>query len=191
MQLVDAHALPVAVTAHRFRHTLGTRMINRDVPLEVIRRMLDHGSLQMTEVYSRLSDAKLREHFDNFHERINRRGEKVTLTTGGVLGEAAWTKERLARARQALPSGYCGLPLQQRCPHPNACLSCESFLTDLIFLDLHREHLARVKVQLEKASENGWQRIAESNESDRVNLINIIDGLERLETENASDDRAA
>jgi hypothetical protein len=113
------------------------------------------------------------------------------LTTGGVLGEAAWTKERLARARQALPNGYCGLPLQQRCPHPNACLSCESFLTDLTFLDLHREHLARVEVQLEKASENGWQRIAESNESDRVNLIDIIDGLERLETENASDDRAA
>ena len=165
-------------------------MINRDVPLEVIRRMLDHGSLQMTEVYSRLSDAKLREHIDNFHERINRRGEKVTLTTGGVLGEAAWTKERLARARQALPNGYCGLPLQQRCPHPNACLSCESFLTDLTFLDLHREHLARVEVQPEKASENGWQRVTESNDSDRVNLINIIDGLKRLETENASADRA-
>ena len=191
LELVDAHGRPVAVTAHQFRHTLGTRMINRDVPLEVIRRMLDHGSLQMTEVYSRLSDAKLREHFDNFHERINRRGEKVTLTTGGVLGEAAWTKECLARARQALPNGYCGLPLQQRCPHPNACLSCESFLTDLTFLELHREHLARVEAQLEKASENGWQRIAESNESDRVNLISIIDGLERLETENASDDRAA
>ena len=122
MQLVDAHALPVAVTAHQFRHTLGTRMINRDVPLEVIRRMLDHGSLQMTEVYSRLSDAKLREHFDNFHERINRRGEKVTLTTGGVLGEAAWTKERLARARQALPerilrpAAAAALPAPERVP---------------------------------------------------------------------------
>ena len=191
LELLDAHGRPVRVTAHQFRHTLGTRMVNKDVPLEVIRRMLDHGSLQMTQVYSRLSDSKLREHFDAYHERINRRGEKITLTTDGVLGEAAWTKERLARARQALPNGYCGLPLQQRCPHPNACLSCESFLTDLTFLELHREHLARVEEQLEKASENGWQRIAESNESDRVNLINIIEGLERLQTENASDDRAA
>ena len=191
LELLDAHGRRVTVTAHQFRHTLGTRMINKDVPLEVIRRMLDHGSLQMTQVYSRLSDAKLREHFDTYHERVNRRGEKVTLTTDGVLGEAAWTKERLARARQALPNGYCGLPLQQRCPHPNACLSCESFLTDPTFLDQHREHLARVDEQLEKASENGWQRIAESNESDRINLINIIDGLERLQTENASEDRAA
>jgi len=191
LDLVDAHSRPVIVTAHQFRHTLGTRMINRDVPLEVIRRMLDHGSLEMTQVYARLSDAKLREHFDNYHERINRRGQKVTLTTDGVLGEAAWTKERLARARQALPNGYCGLPLQQHCPHPNACLSCDSFLTDLTFLAQHREHLTRVEKQLENASDNGWQRIAESNESDRINLLNIIDGLEHLQTENTGDDHAA
>ena len=191
LELVDADGAPVTVTPHQFRHTLGTRMINEDIPLEVIRRMLDHGSLSMTQVYSRLSDTKLREHFDNFRERINRRGEKVTLECDGVLGEATWTKERLARSRQALPNGYCGLPLQQRCPHPNACLSCDSFLTDVMFLDAHREHLTRVDEQLAKATASGWERIAESNESDRVNLINIIEGLERLGAEKGSEDRAA
>ena len=166
-------------------------MINEEIPLEVIRRMLDHGSLSMTQVYARLSDRKLREHFDNFHERINRRGEKVTLQRDGVLGEATWTKERLARARQALPNGYCGLPLQQRCPHPNACLSCESFLTDLTFLAQHRDHLARVEEQLANARASGWERIVESNESDRINLIKIIEGLDRLDGEKAGEDRAA
>jgi integrase len=191
LELVDQHGAPVRVTPHQFRHTLGTRMINEDIPLEVIRRMLDHGSLSMTQVYARLSDAKLREHFDTFTERINRRGENVTLHADGVLGEATWTKERLARARQALPNGYCGLPLQQRCPHPNACLSCDSFLTDTTFLGPHREHLARVEAQLDQARSSGWERIVESNESDRINLINIIEGLERLEAEKARHDRAA
>jgi integrase len=185
LELVDAHGAPATVTPHQFRHTLGTRMINEDIPLEVIRRMLDHGSLSMTQVYARLSDRKLREHFDTFHERINRRGEKLTLQREGGLGEATWTKERLARARQALPNGYCGLPLQQQCPHPNACLSCDSFLTDMTFLDVHREHLARVEPQLEQARGSGWDRIAESNESDRINLINIVEGLERLGAEKA------
>ena len=194
LELVDAQGAAVTVTPHQFRHTLGTRMINRDIPLEVIRRMLDHGSLSMTQVYARLSDTKLREHFDNFHERINRRGETVTLERDGVLGEATWTKERLARARQALPNGYCGLPLQQHCPHPNACLSCDSFLTDVSFLEQHREHLGHVEERLENARESGWERIAQSNESDRVNLINIIESLEsleRLEAEKAGEDRAA
>jgi integrase len=191
LELVDPQGQLVSVTPHQFRHTLGTRMINEDIPLEAIRRMLDHGSLAMTQVYARLSDKKLREHFDNFRTRINRRGEMVTLCGDGVLGEATWTKELLARARQALPNGYCGLPLQQSCPHPNACLSCDSFLTDLTFIAQHREHLARVEQQLQQARESGWERIAESNESDRVNLINIIEGLERLEAKKARDDHAA
>jgi hypothetical protein len=191
LELIDARGEPVTVTPHQFRHTLGTRMINEDIPLEVIRRMLDHGSLSMTQVYSRLSDTKLREHFDSFRERINRRGEKVALVGEGVLGEATWTKERLARARQALPNGYCGLPLQQHCPHPNACLGCDSFLTDVTFLEQHREHLVRVEQQLEQAEQSGWERIAESNQSDRINLINIIEGLERLGTEKAREDHAA
>jgi integrase len=56
LELVDATGRPVTVSPHQFRHTLGTRMINEDIPLEVIRRMLDHGSLSMTQVYARLSD---------------------------------------------------------------------------------------------------------------------------------------
>jgi len=42
LELRDAQGAPVTVTPHQFRHTLGTRMINEDIPLEVIRRMLDH-----------------------------------------------------------------------------------------------------------------------------------------------------
>lgn len=46
-------------------------------------------------------------------------------------------------AKQTLPNGYCGLPLQQRCPHPNACLTCDNFLTTSEFLPLHRDQLER------------------------------------------------
>ena len=36
------------ITPHQWRHTLGTRLINRDVPQEVVRRILDHDSHLMT-----------------------------------------------------------------------------------------------------------------------------------------------
>ena len=32
-------------------------------------------------------------------------------------------KQNLARAKTALPNGYCGLPLQKSCPHANALLT--------------------------------------------------------------------
>jgi hypothetical protein len=34
-----------------------------------------------------------------------------------------WVKHRVGLATQALPNGYCGLPLQQTCPHANAPLT--------------------------------------------------------------------
>jgi hypothetical protein len=39
------------------------------------------------------------------------RGERIALPIDGPLEEAAWMKERIARAKQALPDGHCGLPL--------------------------------------------------------------------------------
>jgi Phage integrase family len=48
----DAHGRPVRLTPHQWRHTLGTRLINRDVPQEVVRRILDHDSPQMTAHYA-------------------------------------------------------------------------------------------------------------------------------------------
>jgi integrase len=35
----DEHDRPVHLTPHQWRHSLGTRLINRDVPQEVVRKM--------------------------------------------------------------------------------------------------------------------------------------------------------
>lgn len=47
----DEHGKPVHITPHQWRHTLGTALINKDVPQEVVRRILDHESPQMTAHY--------------------------------------------------------------------------------------------------------------------------------------------
>jgi hypothetical protein len=61
---------------------------------------------------------------------VNRRGERVEVLPPGVAPDAVILKERLSRAQQSLPNAYCGIPVQQTCTHPNACLSCDGFLTD-------------------------------------------------------------
>jgi hypothetical protein len=38
---------------------------------------------------------------------INIRGETVPLDLDGPLSDAAWAKEKLARAKQTPPNGYC------------------------------------------------------------------------------------
>jgi len=48
----DETRAPVHFTPHQWRHTLGTRLINRDVPQEVVRKILDHDSPLMTAHYA-------------------------------------------------------------------------------------------------------------------------------------------
>jgi hypothetical protein len=58
-----------------------------------------------------LDDETVKREMASFHERVNIRGERIALPVGGPLEEAAWMKERIARAKQALPNGYCGFRL--------------------------------------------------------------------------------
>jgi integrase len=99
------------VFPHAFRHHVGTSMVNADVPLQVVQQMLDHSSLEMTAHYARIHDATLRREWEKWQQRVNIRGERIALGAEGPVAEAAWMKERLARAKQALPNGFCGLPL--------------------------------------------------------------------------------
>ncbi len=173
----DAHGQPVHLTPHQWRHTLGTRLLNRDVPQEVVRRILDHDSPQMTAHYARLHDTTVRRHWEAAR-KVDITGRDVAIDPDGPLAEAAWAKQRLGRATQALPNGFCGLPAQKACPHANACLTCPMFLTTVQFLPQHRQQRTAV-VKIITAAENRDQtRLAEMNRQVLSNLDRIITSLE-------------
>lgn len=172
----DEHGQPARLTPHQWRHTLGTRMINGDVPQEVVRIILDHDSPQMTAHYARLHDTTVREHWEKAR-KVNISGDPVTLDPDGPLAEAAWAKQRLARATQALPNGYCGLPVQQSCPHANACLTCPMFITTPEFLPQHRQHRGEVLQIITAAEARGQHRLVEMNRQILTNLDTVITSL--------------
>jgi site-specific recombinase XerD/ferredoxin len=179
--------LALDVHPHLFRHHLGTSMVNENIPLPVIAQVLDHGSMQMTARYARLHDQTIKREVTRWHQRVNIRGERIALPVDGPLEEAAWMKERIARAKQALPNGYCGLPLQQTCPHPNACLTCESFLTDGSFRAVHEQQRSETRRLLTKARTQGNARLIEMLERDEHSLARILDGLEAIDPDHADD----
>lgn len=178
-ELIDEAGQTVPVTAHRFRHTLATQMINEGVPQHVIQRLYGHESAEMTAVYARLSDQTLRTTFDEWSsKRVDIHGRVVLHDPAD---EASWLKERLARAKQTLPNGYCGRPLQQACPHPNACLTCEDFLTDGQFLDHHHDQLNRTRKLIAAGEASGNQRLVEMNQRVEISLTQVIASIKKLE----------
>ena len=175
--VTDELGRPVHVTAHQFRHSYATRLINHDVPQEVVRRLLDHTSHTMTAVYARLADTTIRQQWERA-QKINIHGEPVDTTVDGPLADGEWMKQNLARAKMALPNGYCGLPLQKSCPHANACLTCPLFVTTAEFLPQHRKQLDDTRALIAHAETDGHTRMAEMNRTVETNLLTIITTLE-------------
>jgi len=173
----DEHGQPVHLTPHQWRHTLGTTLINRDVPQHVVQKILDHDSAEMTAHYARLPDTTVREHWEKAR-KVSANGQPVQVSPDGPLGDAAWAKHRLSRATQALPNGYCQLPVVKTCPHANSCLTCPMFVTTAEFLPRHHAQRQATLQIITAAEAAGHVRVAEMNKQVAANLEKIITALE-------------
>ena len=130
----------------------------------------------MTAHYARLHDTTVRRHWEAAR-KVDITGHSVVVDPDGPLAEAAWAKQRLGRATQALPNGFCGLPVQKTCPHANACLTCPMFLTTSDFLPEHRSHRRQTLQLITAAEANGHTRLVEMNRQVLGSLDRIIAAL--------------
>jgi len=181
----DQAGEPIELKPHRFRHTIATELLNRGMSKAAIKRFLSHKSEAMTSVYAHMHDQTLMAEWLATKDRINSAGERVELLTPEITDEAAWLKHQLARAKQTLPDGECGLPIQQSCPHPNRCHSCPNFLTDERYRPVLEEQLERAQAKLTSAEQAGHERAAEINRPDVLDLRRILDALDRLADDQA------
>ena len=178
----DEHSWPVHLTPHQWRHTFACRLINRDVPQEVIRVLLDHESTEMTAHYARITDQTVRRHWQAA-TKVNINGERVSIDPEGPLAQAQWAKTRYGIATQTLPNGYCGLPLQRSCPHANACLTCPVFLTGPEFLPELRQQRRRTLTLIDVSKRGGQTRMVEMNQQVLTNLDQMISEVEKATAE--------
>lgn len=180
--LHDETGTPVHVTAHQFRHTLGTRLINGGVPQHVVQKMLGHASPQMTARYATIHDTTVRAAFDDYQQRrVDVHGHHLPFDPDAPSAEAEWIKHNLARVQASLPNGYCGRPPQQDCPHPNACLTCPDFQTTPTFLPIHRRQRDDTLELIDLAEQRGNARLAANHRQVAENLDEIITALEAVE----------
>jgi integrase/recombinase XerD len=179
-QITDRHQHPYHFTAHQFRHTVGMRLINENVPLEVISRLLGHRSVSMTQVYARVRDQKLRADL----ERVARARKTVDYQGKTVKGDPRANDPAVQMVRQGvrgqtLPVGGCGrLVVLGDCTHANKCLTCPMWLTstdDLPALKSFYDRALRLKQQ---ATTYGNQMVVEQQGRIIPTLVLRIKSLE-------------
>jgi integrase/recombinase XerD len=165
---------------HQFRHTVGTRMINNDVPQHIVQRYLGHSTPHMTSTYAHIHDATLRKQIDKYLDTkvVNINGEVIESITSELDTDSKlqWMKKKVLA--ETLPNGYCGLPAQLTCSKGNACLTCSDFRTTVEFIDQHKQQLERTNQVLEVVQANGWERQIQVNQDVKTSLEKIITTLE-------------
>jgi len=120
INLRDEAGVPISVSAHQFRHTLGTRLINSGVPPHIVQRILGHASPGMTDVYARLHDSTIRTAFDVYQtKRVDIAGAVLNFDPDSATADAEWLKHNLAGLGQPAQrllrtASPAGVPSSQR-----------------------------------------------------------------------------
>ncbi|MFF3159208.1 tyrosine-type recombinase/integrase [Streptomyces sp. NPDC057910] len=159
-------------------HTVGTRLINADVPQHIVQQLLDHMSPQMTAIYACLLDKTVGQHWERA-TKVNAEGQPVDLDEEHPLADAQWMRVSMIRAKVTLPNGYCGAPVQTDCEYANPCLDCQFFLTTGDFMDQHKRQREETARLISDAEASGMKRIAEKNTKTLIKLETLIATLEK------------
>lgn len=159
--LVDGrgHSL---ITAHRFRHTVGTQLAERGAKLHTIMRVLGHTSVSMALVYVQVGDPEvLRDYQAVLGPGATLAGPAAQELRDGRLSASAvdWLKTNFFKTELEL--GHClRLPQEGPC-ECDLYLTCAKFVTTPAYAPRLRER-RRVELALaDDARARGWPREVE------------------------------
>ncbi len=153
------------VSAHRFRHTVGTQLTNRGAKLRTVMSVLGHQSAQMALIYAQISDKEvLKDYQSVLGPGATIAGPAAESLRSGELGAAAvdWLKTNYLKTELEL--GRClRLPQEGPC-ECDLYLTCAKFVTTPEYAPRLRR---RRKIELElieDAITHGWQREMERHQ---------------------------
>lgn len=165
---------------HQFRHQMGTDLINNGMsPFEVM-QYLGHESMHSTRLYAKVRNDKLTSEYNKlgFIGLIKPTVSLISDKQGNELSKEI-------KMTMQLPDGACTKPIEKKvanCIKPNACLFCPKFITTPEYLDIHKNHLKRLRAdKLRYMGEDLFGNEYVLNQTEKT-LEDIISRLESLES---------
>lgn len=176
--LVDARGRPT-VSAHRFRHTIGTQLAEGGARLQTIMAVLGHRSPAMSLIYASLSDPTVKQQYqDALDQHL---GPEVTMA--GPAAQALrehrldpdavhWLQTNFLKTELEL--GHClRLPQEGPC-ECDLVLSCSKFVTTTDYTPRLRARLAVEQQLIDDATTRGWAREVERHQATYARLEQLL-----------------
>ena len=153
------------ISAHRFRHTVGTQLARKGARFRTIQKILGHESAAMSMVYIDLTDKDVRDDYQavlGSHTMIAGPGAELVRSWDLDSAELNWVKSNFLKTELEL--GRClRLPQEGPC-ECDLYLTCAKFVTTPAYAPRLRRR-RRIEQELaEDAQQHGWQREVERHQ---------------------------
>ncbi|MGR6924340.1 tyrosine-type recombinase/integrase [[Actinomadura] parvosata] len=154
------------VSAHRFRHTVGTQLAERGAKLHTIMKVLGHSSVSMALVYAQVSDREVLRDYKSVLEpgAVIAGPAADELKSGTLPAEAVdWLKSNFLKTELEL--GHClRLPTEGPC-ECDLYLTCAKFVTTPDYAPRLQARLDVEQQLIQDADERGWTREVERHQA--------------------------
>ncbi len=166
------------ITAHRFRHTVGTQLAQRGARLRTIQKILGHESAAMSLAYLGISDEDVRQDYQAvLGEQATLAGLGAEMLRAGQFtpSEVTWLKDHYFQTELEL--GRClRLPQEGPC-ECDLYLTCAKFVTTPASAPRLRRRLRIEHELVEAATTHGWQREVERHQCTIRRLEQLLTDL--------------
>jgi integrase len=125
------------ITPYSYRHSYAQRHADAGIPIDVLRELMDHTSMDTTKRYYRVGETRRRQAVDKVTAmQFDRHGNRVWRDAATLLDSE---HARYAIGAVAVPYGTCGEPSNVKagggaCPVRFRCAGCDHFRTDVSHL---------------------------------------------------------
>jgi integrase len=168
------------VSAHRFRHTVGTQLAERGAKLHTIMKVLGHSSVSMALVYAQVSDQTvLRDYQAVLGPGAVIAGPAAEELKSGTLPTEAidWLKSNFLKTELEL--GHClRLPAEGPC-ECDLYLTCAKFVTTPTYAPRLQARRKVEQALATDAAERGWEREVERHRCTSERIEKLLTDLDQ------------
>ncbi|MGH2480228.1 MAG: tyrosine-type recombinase/integrase, partial [Ktedonobacteraceae bacterium] len=176
--------LSYLITAHQFRHTIATDMIEQGIDIYTVKEFLGHKSLSMTEKYVKVYLSSLKAKYDAYRLKKQQTSASEMMSQVQVAqpegdADGGWVENKVGKLYVSpLPDGIGNcvhLPMHDGCPDSPHCPTCPKLRANKRHLPVWESKATNLLITVEALRVNpAYARARQKHEQELQHAEKVI-----------------
>lgn len=176
---------PYTITAHQFRHTIATDMIEQGIDIYTVKEFLGHRSLAMTERYVKVYLTSLKAKYDAYRLKKQQTSATEVMVNQTQIPrsenetDGGWVQDKVGKLYVSpLPDGIGNcthLAMLDPCPTPPYCPTCPKLCANKRHLPVWESKARNLQITVEALRDNpAYARARQKHEQELAHAEKVI-----------------